>query len=189
MSDSEKSTHSSRTRSRSVRSKRSSNCSKRTEYALIEAATRKAELECRTEALRKRQAIERKEYELQQKVIELEQQREMLVMTSELKVEQVKIDILERFDEESGSRSSHESSLQLPQVSQRSAVRQWLSSSENPAQYVKEERDCDTEIKDDVPMRQTTRWYSLYGAPTPRRTEINESHQWSTEPAPVQQTT
>ena len=129
MSDSEKSARS----GRSIRSKQSSNLT-RTEYMLLEAASRKAELEYRTEALQLRQAIERKEYELQQTAKLLEQEREMLAMTSQLKIEQAKIEILQKYESEnslysSSSRRSSRSLQQLPQATSRSTVQQWLISS------------------------------------------------------------
>ncbi|XP_072023293.1 uncharacterized protein [Amphiura filiformis] len=141
---SNKSTSSSAHRS-SKRSSRTS-LSKSTEYALLEAATKKAELQCRAEALKLKQSLEKEEFELQSKARylkqalekeefelqtrakDLQQKRELLAMETEINVEEAKIATLEKYDDESKSRRSRSLSEGLPLIliDDKVSVSRWL---------------------------------------------------------------
>lgn len=120
----EKSSH------RSLRSSRSRSIfSKGTEYAKLEAETRKVELQCRLEALKLKQALEKKEQELQSKAHDLKQQKQMIDLQTNLAIEEAKIATIENFESDDSQALSDDGSLPNILINDNISVSRWLEDS------------------------------------------------------------
>ena len=108
----------------SSRSHKTSSSFQKTETAILEAAIRRTELQCRKEELEKRIALEKEAQVLQLKLREFEDLKDLLRMDTELKIEDTKIELLEKRESNKDPGSSVLS--QLPQSDGRTEVKQWL---------------------------------------------------------------
>ena len=109
---------------KSSRSSRSRSIfSKGTEYAKLEAATKKVELQCRMEALKLKQALEKKEHDLKQ-------QKEMIDLQTELHVEEAKIATIEKFESDNDSQALSDDELPNILIDDNVSVSRWLENSD-----------------------------------------------------------
>ncbi len=109
---------------------------------MIQATTRKAEMQCRAEALKTKMALEREEYELREQIDrheremrarlkELEQHKEWLAMQTEIRVEDAKLTALGRLDVDGTEKGSDEvDEIVGKEKAKGDSVREWLRNSE-----------------------------------------------------------
>ena len=91
------------------------------ERSLVRAATRKAELQCRAEALKKKHELEEQEFRLQRR-------KEQLEVETELQVEEAKLAALDRISETQSERSSCKSKplFDSPHPDMHHIIKQWV---------------------------------------------------------------